>query len=228
MPLPSFGRTTRALASAAVALSVVYAQGAAAIEPTASVIEYYNASLNLFLATAYPDEAAKLDQGFGGKGWTRTGVTWNAWANPGDSSAAVPVCRFSGAPGTVPYSHFYTADANECAAVKQDPAWTFDAIAFYIDVPRNGTCKEGSTPVYRSFYPGAGASLSHQRFLPDLTMFERVAGSSIFDGLVMCSPLSSALGHYQNIVNNDQSAYGVSDKQHSARESIRLLAIRDA
>jgi uncharacterized protein (DUF1800 family) len=211
MPLPPFGRTTRRLASAAVALSVVYAQGAAAIEPTASVIEYYNASLNLFLATAYPDEAAKLDQGFGGKGWTRTGVTWSAWANPGDSSTAVPVCRFSGAPGTVPYSHFYTADANECAVVKQDPAWTFDAIAFYIDVPQNGTCKAGTTPVYQSFYPGAGASLSHQRFLPDLTMFERVAGSSIFDGLVMCSPLSSAQVQADAIRLLEQSTFGPND-----------------
>ena len=224
MPLPPFGRTTRALASAAVALSVVYAQGAAAIEPTASVIEYYNASLNLFLATAYPDEAAKLDQGFGGKGWTRTGVTWNAWANPGDSSTAVPVCRFSGAPGTVPYSHFYTADANECAVVKQDPAWTFDAIAFYIDVPQNGTCKAGSTPVYRSFYPGAGASLSHQRFLPDLTMFERVAGSSIFDGLVMCSPLSSAQVQADAIRLLEQSTFGPNDTLLAHVQSIGTQA----
>ena len=224
MPLPPFGRTTRALASAAVALSVVYAQGAAAIEPTASVIEYYNASLNLFLATAYPDEAAKLDQGFGGKGWTRTGVTWNAWANPGDSSTAVPVCRFSGAPGTVPYSHFYTADANECAVVKQDPAWTFDAIAFYIDVPQNGTCKAGSTPVYRSFYPGAGESLSHQRFLPDLTMFERVAGSSIFDGLVMCSPLSSAQVQADAIRLLEQSTFGPNDTLLAHVQSIGTQA----
>ena len=224
MLLLLFGRMTRALASAAVALSVVYAQGAAAIEPTASVIEYYNASLNLFLATAYPDEAAKLDQGFGGKGWTRTGVTWNAWANPGDSSTAVPVCRFSGAPGTVPYSHFYTADANECAVVKQDPAWTFDAIAFYIDVPQNGTCKAGSTPVYRSFYPGAGESLSHQRFLPDLTMFERVAGSSIFDGLVMCSPLSSAQVQADAIRLLEQSTFGPNDTLLAHVQSIGTQA----
>jgi len=223
MPLPPFGRTTRALASAAVALSVVYAQAAAATEPTASVIEYYNASLNLFLATAYPDEAAKLDQGFGGKGWTRTGVTWNAWANPGDSATAAPVCRFSGAPGTVPYSHFYTADANECAVVKQDPAWTFDAIAFYIDVPQNGTCKAGTTPVYQSFY-GAGASVSHQRFLPDLTMFERVASSSVFDGLVMCSPLSSAQVQADAIRLLEQSTFGPNDTLLAHVQSIGTQA----
>ena len=224
MPFPPFRRTTRALAFAAAAFSVVYAQGAAAIEPTANVIEYYNASLNLFLATAYPDEAAKLDQGFAGKGWTRTGVTWSAWANPGDSSTAVPVCRFSGAPGTVPYSHFYTADANECAAVEQDPAWTFDSIAFYIDVPQKGACKAGTTPVYQSFYPGAGASLSHQRFLPDLTMFERVAGSSILDGLVMCSPLSSAQVQADAVRLLEQSTFGPNDTLLAHMQSIGTQA----
>jgi uncharacterized protein (DUF1800 family) len=224
MPLPPFRRTTRALARAAAALSIVYAQGAAAIEPTANVIEYYNASLNLFFATAYPDEAAKLDQGFGGKGWTRTGVTWSAWANPGDSSTAVPVCRFSEAGGTVPYSHFYTADANECALVKQDPAWTFDSIAFYIDVPQKGACKAGTTPVYQSFYPGAGASLSHQRFLPDLTMFERVPGSSIFDGLVMCSPLSSAQVQADTVRLLEQSTFGPDDTLVAHVQSIGTQA----
>jgi len=224
MPFPPFRRTTRALAFAAAAFSVVYAQGAAAIEPTANVIEYYNASLNLFLATAYPDEAAKLDQGFAGKGWARTGVTWSAWANPGDSSTAVPVCRFSGAPGTVPYSHFYTADANECVVVKQDPAWTFDSIAFYIDVPKKGTCKAGTTPVYQSFYPGAGASLSHQRLLPDLTMFERVAGSSILDGLVMCSPLSSAQVQADAVRLLEQSTFGPNDTLLAHVQSIGTQA----
>jgi uncharacterized protein (DUF1800 family) len=224
MTFPRFRRTTRALALAAAALSVVYAHGAAAIEPTANVVEYYNASLNLFLATAYPDEAAKLDQGFAGNGWTRTGVTWSAWANPGDSSTAVPVCRFSGAAGTVPYSHFYTADANECALVKQDPAWTFDAIAFYIDVPQKGACKAGTTPVYQSFYPGAGGSLSHQRFLPDLTMFERVAGSSVLDGLVMCSPLSSAQLQADAIRLLEQSTFGPNDTLLARVQSIGTQA----
>ena len=166
MPFPPFARQTRALAFAIASVGTICAQSAAALEPTANVVEYYNASLNLFFATADPNEAAKLDQGLSGKGWTRTGVTWSAWASPGDSSTAVPVCRFSGAPGKVASSHFYTADADECAVVKQDPAWTFEAIAFYIDVPQNGSCKAGTAPVYQSFYPGAGAALSHQRFFP--------------------------------------------------------------
>ena len=54
-----------------------------AAEPTATVVEFYNASLNHYFVTAYADEAAMLDQGTVVKGWVRTGVTWNAWANAG-------------------------------------------------------------------------------------------------------------------------------------------------
>jgi serine protease len=66
---------------------------------------------------------------------------------------AVPVCRFFGTPGKGPNSHFYTADANECVVVKQNPGSTFEAIAFSIEVAQAGACKAGTTPVYRSFYP---------------------------------------------------------------------------
>src|SRR6202022_3678010 len=144
MPFPPYVR--KPLAFATAALGVLFAQGAAAIEPTANVIEYYNAPLNHFFITAYQDEAAMLDQGL----------------------------AIRGGPGKGPNSHFYTADANECAVVKQNPGWTFEAIAFYIEVAQAGACKAGTTPVYRSFYPGAGVSQSNHRFLPDLTMSEHM------------------------------------------------------
>ncbi len=37
---------------------------ASAIEPTATVVEFYNASLNHYFITAYPEEAAMLDAGY--------------------------------------------------------------------------------------------------------------------------------------------------------------------
>jgi hypothetical protein len=51
MPFPPYVR--KPLAFATAALGVLFAQGVAAIEPTANVIEYYNASLNHFFITAY-------------------------------------------------------------------------------------------------------------------------------------------------------------------------------
>jgi uncharacterized protein (DUF1800 family) len=227
MPFPPYARKTTALSFATAALSALVTQGAAAIEPTANVIEYYNGSLNHFFITAYQDEAAMLDQGLAIKGWTRTGVTWSAWANAGDSATAVPVCRFFGTPGKGPNSHFYTADANECAVVKQNPGWTFEAIAFYIEVPQAGACKAGTTPVYRSFYPGADVSQSNHRFLPDLTMSEHMAGSSILEGLVMCSPLSSAQVQADAIRLLEQSTFGPNDALLAHVQSIGTQAFLD-
>jgi uncharacterized protein (DUF1800 family) len=224
MPFPPFPRKTRVLAFATVTLGAVWAQGAAATEPTANVIEYYNASLNHFFITAYPDEAAMLDQGVIVPGWTRTGVTWSAWANAGDSATAVPVCRFFGTPGVGPNSHFYTADANECAVVKQNPGWTFEAIAFYIDAPQSGACNAGTTPIYRSFYPGADVSQSNHRFLPDMTMFEHMAPSSILEGVVMCSPLSSAQVQADAVRLLEQSTFGPNDTALAHVQSIGTQA----
>src|ERR1700736_3644825 len=211
MPSPPYARKTTALTLATAALSAFVTQGAAAIEPTANVIEYYNASLNHFFITAYQDEAAMLDQGLAIKGWTRSGVTWSAWANAGDSATAVPVCRFFGTPGKGPNSHFYTADANECAVVKQNPGWTFEAIAFYIETPKVGACAGSTTPVYRSFYPGADVSQSNHRFLNDVTMWQHMAPPSILEGPAMCSPLSSAQVQADAVRLLEQSTFGPTD-----------------
>ena len=70
--------------------------------------------------------------------------TSRAGSAPAASSRSSPirrrvwqaVCRFFGTPGKGLNSHFYTADAAECAKVKTLPAWTFEAIAFYIPTPR--------------------------------------------------------------------------------------------
>lgn len=208
MPLPPFARRARVLT---LVIAMIGAVAASAGEPTANVIEYYNASLNHFFITAYPDEAAMLDQGTEIKGWTRTGVTWSAWANAGDSATAVPVCRFLGTSGKGPNSHFYTADASECALVKKNPLWSFEAVAFYIEVPSAGACKSGTAPVYRSFYPGADVSQSNHRFLPDLTMSEHMAPSSMLEGLVMCTPLSSSEAQADAVRLLEQATFGPND-----------------
>ena len=202
-------RVVRVLKIVAGVGAATCALGASAIEPTASVVEYYNATLNQFFITASPNEAAMLDQGTV-SGWTRTGVTWNAWANPGDDPNAVPVCRFSATGTTGPSSRFYTADANECARMRQDPAWTFDAIAFYIEVPKslNGPCaNQAATPVYRS----VDVSQASHRFLIDLTMFEHMAPSSKLEGVVMCSPLSSSQLQADAVRLLEQSTFGPTD-----------------
>ena len=117
---------------------------------TATAVEYYNPALNHYFITAYPEEAAALDAGTNVKGWMRTGGEFTVLTDPAPDRAAV--CRFFGTPGLGLNSHFYTADPAECAKVKTLPAWTFEAIAFYIPLPANGDCPAATQPVYRSYY----------------------------------------------------------------------------
>lgn len=193
------------------ALALGWIVPAAALEPTAQVVEFHNASLDHTFITASPDEAAMLDAGILIPGWTRTGVTFSAWRGATDDPAAVPVCRFFGTPGFGPNSHFYTADAAECAAVKANPHWIFEGIAFYIEPPVGGQCGAGTEAIYRSFRPGASVTESSHRFLPDLTMHQKMAPASILEGIVMCAPLSSAQKHADAVRLAEQATFGPSD-----------------
>ena len=102
------------------------------------------------------------------------------------------VCRFFGTPGKGINSHFYTADAAECAKVRTQPAWTFEAIAFYVATPAAGTCAPGTNPVYRSYYTDNIADANH-RFTVDLTAHSRMTRRGhVLEGLVMCAHNSAA------------------------------------
>ena len=203
-----FSRRTAAVVGAATMALAPYA---AAVEPTAQVVEFYNASLNHYFVTAFPEEAAMLDAGTVVKGWARTGVTFNAWRETGEDPSAAAVCRFFGTPSVGPNSHFYTADATECALVKDNPNWTYEAIAFYIQVPQGGNCAAGTEAVYRSFYPGGSVSQSNHRFLPDLTMHQKMAGASTLEGIVMCAPLSTAQKQADAVRLLEQATFGPND-----------------
>ncbi len=58
----------------------------------ATVVEFYNASLDHYFITWAPDEIAKLDAGTVTKGWSRTGKTFNTY--PAAQADTSPVCRF--------------------------------------------------------------------------------------------------------------------------------------
>ena len=101
---------------------------AAATPSDTSVIEFYNTLLNHYFVTANAGEAAGIDAGAAGPGWSRTGETWRAWL-AGPLPNAAEVCRFYGTieinPATGqrwgPNSHFYTLEAPECAVRQTRP-----------------------------------------------------------------------------------------------------------
>ena len=159
--------------------------------PTAvDVVEFYNAPLNHYFLTANPDEAAAIDRGAVGPNWARTGLGFRAYAAGTTGGNAVDVCRFFGTPGVGPSSHFFTGNAAECAAVRTNPDWFDEGIAFRAIVPAAGACPAGSTPVQRFFWPGGLVTLSRHRYASDaatIVALRAAAPAWIEEGPVFCS-----------------------------------------
>lgn len=155
-----------------------------------TVSEFYNSSLLHYFRTADAAEAAGIEQGKAGPGWTRTGKDFLAWLS--SETGSTPVCRFYGTPGRGPNSHFYTADPAECAGVKLDPGWTYEGIGFYAVALNAGSCPAGDQPVYRSYNNRAAQNDSNHRFTTDLLTQRQMRLQSWADeGAVMCVPLAA-------------------------------------
>src|SRR5262249_1096786 len=149
-------------------LAIMSVHGVGAVPPPVpmvDVVEFYNAPLNHYFLTAVPEEAAMLDAGTLGPDWHRTGLAFHG--DPVASSAGSGVCRVLGTPGLGPSAHFYTADPAECAAVKANPRWLFEGIAFRALLPAAGVCPAGTLPVIRFYFVGADVSQSRHRYVAD-------------------------------------------------------------
>src|SRR5258708_5091957 len=114
------------------------------------ITEFVNTNLGHFVLITEPAEVTAIENGAAGPGWQKTGKTLNANSDPADGSGLVPVCRFYGSVSPGPNSHFFTGDANECAAVKADPGWHYEGIAFYVALPFDGDCAADQLPVWRA------------------------------------------------------------------------------
>src|SRR4051794_27728188 len=81
-----------------------------------TAIEYYHAGFDHYFITALPEERAALDSGTP-TGWSRTGRGFSVFRFPPPAPlTASPVCRFY-IPPEHGDSHFFSASADECAAV---------------------------------------------------------------------------------------------------------------
>ena len=121
---------------------------------TTLAIEYYNATRNRYFLTDLAVEESLLDSG-AIPGWQRTGYSF--WVFPATApppAGTSPVCRFYGKPQAGLDSHFYSASAAECAALRALPdAWIEETPAlFYAYLPDpTGACPPNSSPIYRFF-----------------------------------------------------------------------------
>jgi murein DD-endopeptidase MepM/ murein hydrolase activator NlpD len=172
--------------------------GANQPEP-ARVFDFYAASINHFFRVSNPGEAAAVASGAAGD-WKTTGD--DVWMlNKGAAAAgAVDVCRFYGHPTIGPNSHFYTADAGECAALKTiqaqtpagQPRWNYEEVAFSTYLPSNGICPAvAPVPVYRLYNNGFARNDSNHRLTSKWSVVEalKAKGWSIEAGgnPVMCA-----------------------------------------
>ena len=162
----------------------------------ARVIEFFNSQLKHYFITASAEEAAGIDAGTAGPGWSRTGETWPAWLN-GPLPGAKLVCRFYGNPALNPAtgkrigpnSHFYTFEGPECDQVRADPGWIIESLnAFFLVEPVQGQCAQGLAPVYRAYNNGFAANDSNHRYAVKQSIYSAmIAQGWKGEGVVMCA-----------------------------------------
>jgi hypothetical protein len=171
-------RIPTALAAALLAASAL----AHAAAPDSQAVEYFNTATGHYFVTAGAGEALGIDAGAAGPGWVRTGRSFQAWLSSTTAPAgAQPVCRFY---SSMANSHFYTASADECQALKAAAdrelaatgtvqGWSYEGTAFYIETPKDGQCPAGTTAIDRVYNNGfATGEGSNHRFVDDDALAE--------------------------------------------------------
>ena len=144
-------------------------------------------------------EVAQLDRGLQGQ-FRRTGRTFAA-------GGYVRVCRFYGSTDPGPNSHFFTADALECDALKAaqkvprpgvEQQWNYEGLAFDVvpsarNVPH---CATGLQPVHRvynnAFAQGSRRGSSNHRYTTNAAgeIAEMTALGWVDEGVAFCVPRS--------------------------------------
>ena len=158
-------------------------------EITTPVIEFHNGPLNHYFVTADPNEAAAIDAGAAGPGWTRTGQTFN-------SGGPSRVCRFYGSPDIDsatgmrrgPNSHFYTIDSAECGAVKTDAGWKFESYDYNGWPGAGGACPDGTLAVKRVYNGRWQQNDSNHRYVTTEELYAQMTALGWHgEGTVFCA-----------------------------------------
>lgn len=165
-----------------------------AVEPAfaTEVVEFYNANLDHYFITANASEAAAIDTGSAGPGWSRTSYRFTA-------GGSTPVCRFYGSVSPGPNSHLYVLQGTECTSLQQlqattpstQPRWNFESLDFLSTPPTSGTtCPSGTVPIYRAYNNGSSRNIdSNHRLSSDFAAIQQVVARGwAYEGVTMCAP----------------------------------------
>jgi hypothetical protein len=152
-----------------------------ALGQATTAVEYHHAAWNHYFVTALPLEIARLDGGAFEGAWQRTGQSFRVLENA--AGTAHPACRFFSTAIVGRSTHFYTPSAGECTAIKANPAWRFEGIAFYVDLPDPaGHCAPGLVPLYRAYNGGSGGAPNHRYTTSAVTLAAMSAEGWIVEG----------------------------------------------
>jgi hypothetical protein len=163
---------------------------------TGTVVEYVNVADfpnsigGQYFYSSDPVEQAAVDAGTAGR-FRRTGFTFNAG---GDTD----LCRFYGSVTPGPNSHFFTANATECAqlrvaqvtprptSVKQ---WNYEGNGFKVIAVQNGVCPDDTLPVYRAYNNGFARGFdSNHRYTTSANSLKAVVDQGwTSEGVVFCT-----------------------------------------
>lgn len=224
------GHSPKTAATLIVCAAVVLVTGdalAQAIPASWHVIEYLDtvdfpaSPGGHFFYSADPAEQGFVDGGGAGH-FARTGKSFNI-------GGPLSVCRFFGSVAPGPNSHFFTADSQECAALKglqktPIPAtvqqWNYEGAGFNTDMPTltatgSRQCPPGARPAYRA-YNNAFAADGHKnpwdsnhRFATDRADIDAVvAGHGWRDeGIVLCAAINPAPPSQRYLVYDGATSY---------------------
>jgi hypothetical protein len=170
--------------------------GSAAPQPKIEVaVEYYHAGWSMYFVTALPNEIALLDGGAFGGVWTRTGQQFNVYALEGAPASSSTASRFLSTGFAERSSHVYTAIEDEYDALEDGTiaGWELEGPVFSAPLPASdGSCPEGSIPVYRLYNNNMGGAPNH-RLITDANEFVQMQtagwspeGQGV--GVEFCSP----------------------------------------
>jgi uncharacterized delta-60 repeat protein len=129
--------------------------------PRSRVIEYSSAQLGDYFVTSIQGEIAALDSGVT-PGWQRTGESFAGLADGSPHSKMM--CRFFSEESYAPKSsHFFGISTADCSI---GGPWHFEGDVIAVAMPAiDGTCPDGTRPLYRLYNAGQGG-VPHHRLTP--------------------------------------------------------------
>jgi len=151
-------------------------------EVVGTAVEYFYYLWGFYFVTADPTEIAALDNGAFDNVWARTGETFHVW-RASTVPGAAGTCRFFSDTFAPRSTHFYTPFPAECSALRANPAWADEGIAFYVALPdEQGLCPTGTIPLYRAYNNGIGGAPNHRFTTNFATLQQMIAAGWSFEG----------------------------------------------